>query len=130
MQTFYLSQEWLIGAFLIWIRTGAIFLAAPFFGHTLVPTPMRLLLSLGIAFCLAGLLPVVPAATLDNTGLLLGAIFRQAGIGLALGFVAQILFAGIQLAGHVVGTQSGFSLINIIDPQTSVENPLITVFLN
>lgn len=129
MQTFLFSEEWLIRTFLIFIRTSSIFISAPFFGQALIPLPVRIILSLGISYCLSGVVPVT-AGPFDSLGTLASAVLAQVGAGLILGFVAQIVFAGIQVAGQVVGTQAGFSLINIIDPQTAVENPLIAVYLN
>jgi flagellar biosynthesis protein FliR len=130
MQTFVFGEEWLLRIFLVWVRISCIFLSAPFFSHPLNPLPMRIMLSLAISYCLSGIVPV------DTTGALVGgapmliAILKEAAIGIILGFVAQLVFAGIQVAGQVVGTQAGFSLVNIIDPQTSVENSLLSVYLN
>ena len=39
-------------------------------------------------------------------------------IGLALGFTVDIFFGAVQLAGQIIGFQMGFSMINVIDPQT------------
>jgi flagellar biosynthesis protein FliR len=130
MESFVLGDEWLVRTFLVWVRISSIFLSAPFFGHPLNPLPMRIVLSLAIGFCLSGVVPVDVASAMAGSGPMVAAILRQAAIGLILGFVAQFVFAGIQVAGQLVGTQAGYSLVNIIDPQTSVENSLLTVFLN
>jgi flagellar biosynthesis protein FliR len=130
MESFVLGDEWLVRTFLVWVRVSCIFLIAPFFGHPLNPLPMRILLSLAIGFCLSGVVPVDVATAMAGSAPMVFAILKQAAIGLILGFVAQFVFSGIQVAGQVVGTQAGFALVNIIDPQTSVENSLVTVFLN
>jgi flagellar biosynthetic protein FliR len=130
MQTFVFGEEWLVSIFLVWVRVSCIFFSAPFFGHPLNPLPMRILLSLAISYCLSGFVPVEASVAIAGGGPMLVAIFKQAAIGIILGMVAQLAFAGIQVAGQVVGTQAGFSLVNIIDPQTSVENSLLSVYLN
>jgi flagellar biosynthetic protein FliR len=130
MQTFFISEQELLRIFLVWVRVSSIFLSAPFFGHPLQPLPMRILLSLAISFCLSGVVPMDVPPTINSNAALVIPILQQAAIGVILGFVAQIVFAGIQVAGQLVGMQAGFSLVNIIDPQTAVENSLLAVFLN
>ena len=34
----------------------------------------------------------------------------------------------VQLAGQILGVQMGFSLVNIIDPQTQVDTPVLAIF--
>ncbi len=48
--------------------------------------------------------------------------------GLALGLTIQFVFEGAQMAGQVGGFQFAFSLVNVIDPQTQVETPVLSVF--
>src|ERR1700730_7240683 len=47
------------------------------------------------------------------------AIFSQAFIGFVFGFVAFLVFVGIQFAGEVMDLQVGFSIVNVINPLTS-----------
>ena len=46
--------------------------------------------------------------------------FGELGIGLAVGVVTNLVFDGVQMAGQITSTQMGFSLINLLDPQTQV----------
>jgi len=47
-----------------------------------------------------------------------------------LGLAANLVFAGIQYAGQLISFQVGFSLIQLIDPQTNVESPVFSFFHN
>jgi len=49
-------------------------------------------------------------------------------IGVLLGFASRLVFAGIQLAGQLIGFQMGFSIVNIIDPVTSTQVSIIAEF--
>ncbi len=49
------------------------------------------------------------------TGLL---VIAELSVGLTLGMCLRIFFGSIQLAGQVIGFQMGFSMINVLDPQT------------
>lgn len=127
MQNFLFSEEWLIQLFLIWIRTSTIFLFAPFWSHVLIPPFIRLLAALGLSYALVQHVHVaIPAE--GGVGALSLAILWQLFWGLIIGWVAQLTFAGLHLAGHLVGTMIGFAMASIVDPVTQTDNPLIGVF--
>ncbi len=48
-------------------------------------------------------------------GLMIGA---EVLVGLTLGICLRMFFAGVQLAGQIIGFQIGFAMINVMDPQT------------
>jgi flagellar biosynthetic protein FliR len=47
------------------------------------------------------------------------AVFSQAFVGFVFGFVAFLVFVGIQFAGEVMDLEVGFSIVNVINPLTS-----------
>ena len=49
-------------------------------------------------------------------------------IGLCLALSVRLVLAGIQLAGEFAGIQMGFSMANIIDPQSGTNNTVIAEF--
>src|SRR5262249_38492188 len=49
-------------------------------------------------------------------------------LGLALGLCLQFVFEGAQLAGQMAGFQFSFSLVNVIDPQSNVDTPVLSSF--
>ena len=49
-------------------------------------------------------------------------------IGLMIGFVAQILFTGVQFGGEIINQQMGLSLANIFDPENGQQNSIVTNF--
>jgi flagellar biosynthetic protein FliR len=56
---------------------------------------------------------------IEGFGPLTAAVFSQAFIGFVFGFVAFLVFVGIQFAGEVMDLQVGFSIVNVINPLTS-----------
>lgn len=50
-------------------------------------------------------------------------------LGLLMALAMQLVFEAARLAGHMMGFQLGYSLVNIIDPQTSVDTPVLSVFI-
>jgi len=45
-----------------------------------------------------------------------------------LGLSMQLVFEAAQFAGQVVGVQTGFSLITLLDPQTQADTPVLSIF--
>jgi flagellar biosynthetic protein FliR len=110
--------------FLVLLRVSTIVAMIPIIGVR--TTPVRVKGGLAI-FITVLVFPFVgpPAAGADDLftlGLRMGG---EVLIGIILGFAGVLIFAGIQMAGELVGFQMGFSIINIIDPLTSDQVSII-----
>ena len=68
---------------------------------------------------------VVIPQRLGHLGLI---VVSEMLIGLTIGFVAQILFAGIQLGGEIISQQMGLNFATIFDPQNAHQVSLIAHF--
>jgi flagellar biosynthetic protein FliR len=55
-------------------------------------------------------------------------VFGELLIGVAIGVTTNIVFDGVQMAGQVLSVQMGYSLVNILDPQTQVESTVVATF--
>jgi flagellar biosynthetic protein FliR len=53
----------------------------------------------------------------------------EAVIGMALGLLLQFVFEAAQFAGQILGIQTGFSLVTLLDPQTQADSPSLAVFM-
>lgn len=49
-------------------------------------------------------------------------------VGWIIGFVSSLVFSGVQMAGQLLDTQVGFGIVNILDPQSGQQVPLIGNF--
>jgi len=63
-----------------------------------------------------------------GSGQLVGGIISQALIGLAFGFVAFLVFTGIQFAGEILDIQIGFAVVNIVNPITQAQVTIVGEF--
>ena len=119
-------QQILSHAFIIGLRVAGMMSFAPFLGNISTPIAVRA----GFTLALTALLyPVttVPRLALPPlawTRLALG----EAVLGIAMGLCVQFIFEGAQLAGQVGGFQFAFSLVNVIDPTTNVDTPVLSTF--
>jgi flagellar biosynthesis protein FliR len=119
-------QHTLFRIFSIGLRVGGLMSFAPFIGSVSAPTQTKAALTVLITALLYPLCPVPPvASTLAGwTQLALSEIV----LGLAIGLCLQFVFEGATLAGQLAGFQFSFSLVNIIDPQTNVDTPVLSIF--
>ena len=58
-----------------------------------------------------------------------GMILKELIIGWLIGFVAFVSFAAVNLAGKVMDMQVGFAIVNVMDPTSGQQVPLIGSFL-
>ncbi|MDU2066170.1 MAG: flagellar biosynthetic protein FliR [Sporomusaceae bacterium] len=128
MDLFALVQNQMGLFFLLFVRVSGIFTAAPIYGSRNVPIIVKAGLSLILALVL---LPILGQQTpeLPKTFLLyLFLIMTEYIVGLIIGFTSTFVFSAIQMAGSLIDTQIGFSMVNIIDPLYGQNVPLIGNF--
>jgi flagellar biosynthetic protein FliR len=117
--------SWL--ATLLWpfMRIGAMFAAAPLFSARSVPVRIRVLLALFISWLLIPIIPEPPQVDLISGEALLISI-SQVLIGLAMGFILQMVFAAFVIAGQSIATAMGLGFASMVDPQNGVQVPVIS----
>jgi len=49
-------------------------------------------------------------------------------IGAAIGIASNLVFDAVQMAGQVLSTQMGFSLVSLLDPQTQADSTVVAMF--
>jgi len=106
------------------VRVASLLLFTPFPGGAAVPPRIKAGLTLAITILLY---PIVPRTTegLPNVA---GLVAGEMAVGLLLGLSVTIVFEAAQVAGQIAGMQVGFALVNIIDPQTQVDTPVLSTF--
>lgn len=107
---------------LLVVRPGMLVVAAPLFGASFVPVPVRIGLGVLLGVLVAPLVPA-PAASVPVS--IAVAVAAEAIIGVALGMGVRVLIAAAELAGHLVGFQMGLSYAALVDPQSGVRNNMI-----
>ncbi len=110
------------------IRAGAWMLIAPPFNSRLIPTPVKALLSVGLA------LPMAPYLTHSipsvETPDIIASATLQFFIGAALGFITLLLFSAVQAAGDLLDVFGGFTLAQAYDPLSMAQSSIFGRFYN
>lgn len=114
---------WLSGLMLPFLRIGALLMAAPLFGARTVPMRVRISLALLVALVVAPLFPSPPLELFSVAGVL--ALGREILIGLALGFLVQMMFAALAMAGEIVALSTGLAFATLVDPDRGGSVPLV-----
>jgi len=100
----------------IGVRLSGLMLFAPFLGSGVIPARIKAVLVLGLTFLLYPMvLRTWPPLPLGEWPLL---VFRELLVGAALGIATSVVFEAVQMAGQVLSVQMGYSLVNILDPNT------------
>ncbi|RJF96712.1 type III secretion protein [Noviherbaspirillum cavernae] len=110
-------------------RILAMLSAAPVLGDSLVPVPIRILVSLVLAVVM---LPVSPGTTAIDPFSMQGiaATVEQAVIGGMLGFAFHLTMSVIMMLGYLVSSQMGLSMAVMNDPMNGTSSDVISSLLS
>lgn len=118
MELFSFTAEEYKAFFLITMRISTVLFLFPFFGSPSFPAFVKAGLSLALTIFLFPLIkPDISAWPETATGLAIMGT-SEFIVGLVLSFSMRIFVAAAQMAGQIAGFQLGFSMINVIDPQS------------
>jgi len=107
-------------------RIGGAFTFMPFFGSAAIPVRLKAVL---VLLCTALLYPQIPVAlNITAPSALAQLVLSELMLGLLMGLCLQFAFESVQLAGQLGGFQMSFSLVNVLDPQTNVDTPVLANF--
>lgn len=111
------------------VRIGAAFIAAPVFGAVGVPLPVRLVLAGAIGILVLNNTNVATPPAVFSLETFLQ-VAQEALVGLAIGFIVQIAFAGPLIASEALGNTMGLGFANSIDPGRGASTPALGTFLS
>lgn len=107
---------------LVMIRVSGVMVFAPVFSSAAIPMRVKATFVVVVSFLLA---PVVAALPMAHADLGVMPVMGELGIGLLLGLCLSLLNEILALAGQVLGIQFSFSLVNLLDPNSKIETPLL-----
>jgi flagellar biosynthetic protein FliR len=117
-------EGWLLQYFWPFVRIGACLMVAPIFGAVFVPPRFRLVLAGAITLLVAplismpqGIVPVSVAGAIVT--------IHQLLIGVATGFVLQVVFDSLAMGGQLLANSMGLSFAFNVDPQHGASTPVV-----
>lgn len=120
--------RWLGEFFWPFLRTLALFSAAPLFSAAAIPARVKVAAAFVIALLLAGVVRQSAPLTLSWATAMLAV--QQVLVGVAIGFAMQLALAAMAIAGDFIGIQMGFGFAGLFDVQGRFEVPVMSQFLS
>ncbi len=109
------------------LRISGFMLVAPLFGSRMVPKRAKLTLAIALTLILAPLSPATPVIDpLTATALL--TVVQQLLVGVAIGFIVQIVFDALMFAGQIVANTMGLSFATMVDPSHGASSTVLGQF--
>lgn len=115
--------HYLAGAVLVAVRLSGLMVFAPIFSSQAIAMRVKAVFLLALSILLAPVVAAFPAAHVE---LGLSSIAGELAVGLLFGFLLSMLAEMLSFAGQVLGFQFSFSLVNLLDPNSSIQTPLLS----
>ncbi|MBQ8176661.1 MAG: flagellar biosynthetic protein FliR [Oscillospiraceae bacterium] len=106
---------------LVFARILSIFAFTPLLSRRNVPVMVRVILSIFITMIVIMVVQPEPVDSGTQAGIYLMMILREVFIGLVLGFITNMFFNTVQVAGEIMDMQSGLGMAKVFDPETNIQ---------
>lgn len=107
---------------LVMVRISGLMVFAPVFSSAAIPMRVKAVFVLAVSFLVAPVVAAFPHARVD-LGVL--PVMGELSVGLVFGLTLSLVFEALNFAGQVMGFQFSFSLVNLLDPNSPVQTPLM-----
>lgn len=115
-------QTLLSGGVLVMCRLSGLFVFAPVFSSPAIPARIKA----GFVFAMAVLMaPVVVMPRSAVAEVTVKGVLGELAVGLVFGVVLTFLTEAVLFASTLLGMQFSFSLVNLMDPVSKVETPVL-----
>jgi flagellar biosynthesis protein FliR len=111
-------------------RSSGLIFTAPVFQSSFIPVPVKLLFSFTLSIVVAPFIGSDYDLSKFGFWMSIFTLIQEVLIGLIMGFVVNLTLFAAQLAGYYLDTSMGFGMINILDPNTGAEVPLMAQLNN
>lgn len=110
----------------IWpyFRIGSMFISIPVFSMQALPARIRVLASVLITAVIIPVLPPQPDIVLFSYRGFMVAV-QQIALGITAGFVLQMVFSVILVAGQSIAYSMGLGFASLVDPATGIQVPVV-----
>jgi flagellar biosynthesis protein FliR len=104
------------------VRVSGILVFAPFFSASAIPVRAKAVFAGAVAVLLAPLVATLPRAHAEID---FAALIGELAVGLVYGLILALLNEMLLFAGEIAGLQFSFSAVNLLDPTSSIQTPLM-----
>jgi flagellar biosynthesis protein FliR len=119
-------EHLLKAALLVCIRVSGLFVFAPVFSSQALPAKVKSVFLVVLTVVLAPIAAALPGSHVEVG---LQSVLGELGVSALLGLSLALLNELASLAGQLLGMQFSFSLVNLLDPNSEVQTPLLSQML-
>jgi flagellar biosynthesis protein FliR len=120
-------EQFLTATLLVFVRVSGLFVFAPVFSSQALPVKVKAVFLLVLTAVLSPVAAALPGVRLEIG---MRSILGELGVAALLGLSLAMLNELASLAGQLLGMQFSFSLVNLLDPNSSVQTPLLSQMLS
>jgi flagellar biosynthetic protein FliR len=104
------------------VRVSGMVAFAPFFSSNALPIRTKAVFVGAFAFLLAPLVSTLPNAQVSVS---FSSLLGEVSVGLVYGLMLTLLNEMMLFAGQILGAQFSFSMVNLLDPTSNIQTPLL-----
>lgn len=120
-------KHFLAAGLLVCIRVSGLFVFAPIFSSQALPTKVKSVFLVALTLVLTPVAASLPGAHVEVG---LQSVLGELGVAALLGLSLAMLNELASVAGQLLGMQFSFSLVNLLDPNSEVQTPLLAQMLS
>jgi len=105
-----------IAFLMVFMRITSLIFTVPTFFPTGTPNIVKIGLGLIISLILSPIISTEALQEINNIFVLIVLIGKEIIIGICLGYIVNLLFSVVQMAGQIIDFSMGFSMMSLFDP--------------
>jgi flagellar biosynthetic protein FliR len=119
--------QFLSAGVLVMVRVSGLMVFAPLFSSAAIAPRIKAGFVIALTVLLAPVVGSLPHARveLDMAGLL-----GELAVGLTFGFALSLIMETLMFAGQMLGMEFSFSLVNLMDPNSNIQTPVLGQLLS
>ncbi len=119
--------QFLASGVLVMVRLSGLMVFAPIFSSAAIAPRIKAGFVIAMTILLAPVVGTLPHARveLDMVGLL-----GELAVGLTFGFALTLINEALMFAGQMLGMEFSFSLVNLLDPNSNIQTPVLGQLLS
>jgi flagellar biosynthesis protein FliR len=106
------------------LRVGGFVLAAPIASESTIPRPIKIVLSVVLAFLMAPMVQIPAGLSIFSAAGMLAGV-QELLIGVSIGMVVQLAFEALTFAGQSISMTMGLGFATLVDPQRGAQTTVI-----
>ena len=122
-----INTAYFLAIFFIFVRLTSFFIISRFLFPKGTPQILKGVLALILSYCVVSGIDYNSVLSIENNFMLIVYLIGEVLCGLILGFVVNIIFEFVKMAGSLIDLQVGLSMMNVVDP---IGNDNVTIISN